>query len=59
VDATKGGTKYAQPVSTRRAPEEFARVKHQVTIRLVSDTAVVEAIKLTKLAVKYAADGRW
>jgi hypothetical protein len=37
----------------------FAKVKHQVIIRLVSDAAITEAIKLTKQAIEYATTGRW
>jgi hypothetical protein len=58
-DEVKRWVTHAQRIDSQRSPEEFARVKHQVDIRLVSDAAVAEAIKLTKQAVEYATTGRW
>jgi hypothetical protein len=58
-DEVKGRVKGAQRIDSKRPPEVFARVKHQVSIRLVGDDAVTEAIKLTKLAVECGATGRW
>jgi hypothetical protein len=57
-DEVKGSVTYAQRINSKRSPEVFARVKHQVAIRLVSDATVTEAIKLTKRAMEYATTGR-
>jgi hypothetical protein len=58
-DEVKGSVTLAQRIDSERSPEVFARVKHRVDIRLVSDAAVTEAIKLTKRAMVYATAGRW
>jgi hypothetical protein len=58
-DGVEGWVTQAQRIDSKRSPELFARVKHQVTIRLFSDAAVTEAIKLTERAVEYATTGRW
>jgi hypothetical protein len=57
-DEVKGWVKHAQRIDSNRPPEVFAEVKHQVKIRLSSDAAVAEAIKLTKLAVEMSTNGR-
>jgi hypothetical protein len=57
-DEVKGRVTHAQRIDSKRSPEDFARVKHQVAIRLIGDAAVTEAIKLTKRAVEYATAGR-
>lgn len=58
-DAVKGSVTYAHRVDSQRSPELFAKVKHQVDIRLIDDATVTEAIKLTKRAMEYATTGRW
>jgi hypothetical protein len=58
-DEVTGRLAHARRIDSKRSPEVFAKVKHQVSIRLVSDDAVTEAIKLTKRAVEYATTGRW
>jgi len=58
-DEVKGWVTHAQRIDSKRSPEVFAKVKHQVAIRLVSDATVTEAIKLTKRAVEYATTGQW
>jgi hypothetical protein len=50
---------YATRVDSQKTAEEFARVKHQVTLKLVSDDAVTEAIRLTQLAIKMAQANQW
>ena len=42
-----------------RPPEVFAKVRHQVRVKLVNDDAVAEAVKLTKLAVEKALNDEW
>jgi hypothetical protein len=54
-DEVKGWVTHAHRPNSQRSPEVFAKVKHQVIIRLASDAAVTEAIKLTKQAMEYAA----
>ncbi len=58
VEAVEGCS-YARSIQTQRSAEQLARVKHQVNVKLISDEAVAEAVKLTRLAVEMAADGRW
>ena len=58
-DEAKGWVTHAQRIDSKRSAEVFAKVKHQVSIRLVNDATVTEAIKLTKQAVEYATTGRW
>ena len=58
-EEVKGWGTYTRRIDSKRAPEVFARVKHQVAIRLANDAAVTEAIELTKRAVQYATTGRW
>ena len=58
-DEVKDWVTHARRIGSQRPPEVFARVKHQVAVRLASDAAVTEAIKLTKGAVEYATTGRW
>jgi hypothetical protein len=58
-DEVNGRVTYAQRIDSKRSPEVFAKLKHQVAVRLVSDAAVTEAIKLTSRAVEYATTGRW
>jgi hypothetical protein len=58
-DEVKGTVTHAQRIDSRRSPEVFARVKHQVAIRLIGDATVTEAIKLTERAVEFATTGRW
>jgi hypothetical protein len=58
-DEVRGWVTHAQRIDSSRPPEVFARVKHQVAIRLITDAAVTEAIKLTKQAMEYATASRW
>lgn len=53
------GFSYARPVDSAKSAAEFAKVKHQVNVKLVADGAVAEAIQLTKLAVEMAGEGKW
>jgi hypothetical protein len=53
------GNRSARRIGSQQSAERFARVKHQVIVKLTSDEAVAEAVKLTKLAVEMALDGRW
>jgi hypothetical protein len=53
------GNRFARRIGSQQSAEKFARVKHQVIVKLTSDEAVAEAVKLTKLAVEMALDGRW
>ncbi len=53
VEAAEGYV-YATRIESGKSGAEFAKVKHQVTIKLVNDDAVAEAIALTKLAVDTA-----
>ena|SRR5689334_1059707 len=58
-DEVNGWVTHAQRIDSSRSPEVFAKVKHQVAIRLLTDAAVTEAIKLTKQAMEYATTSRW
>jgi hypothetical protein len=53
------GSPYATRVDSQKSAEEFAKVKHQVTLKLVGDDAVAEAVRLTKLAIKMAQANQW
>ena len=58
ASAAEGST-YATRVDSQKSAEEFAKVKHQLTLKLVSDDAVAEALRLTELAIKMAQAGQW
>jgi hypothetical protein len=58
ASAAEGST-YAKRVDSQKSAEEFIKVKHQVTLKLVSDDAVAEAVRLTQLAIKLAQDDQW
>lgn len=53
------GFAYAERVASRKPPEKFAEVKHQVILKLVNDDAIAEAVKLTEAAVEMAGSGGW
>jgi hypothetical protein len=50
---------FARRVATKKSDDEFAKVKHQVILKLANDDAVAEAARLTAQAVEMALANEW